>query len=135
VAERKIVEAIERGEFDNLEGKGEPLKFEDESHVPEELRMAYKVLRNAGALPPELELKREITQLEELLAGCEDEAEKYSQLKRLNFLVTKLNMTRRRPVNLEEQERYLDKVCQKLSPKSLTALSLKNSLRPGKRRR
>jgi hypothetical protein len=115
VAERKIREAIEQGQFDNLDGRGRPLRLEDDSGVPEDLRLAYKVLKNAGCLPPELELKREIVQLEELLASVEDEQEKYRQLKRLNWAVTKLNMLRSRPVNFEEHERYYDKIAEKFS--------------------
>ena len=53
---------MEAGEFDNLEGQGQPLKLEDDSHIPPELRMAYKILKNADCLPPELELRQEIVQ-------------------------------------------------------------------------
>jgi len=48
LAERKIAEAIERGELDGLPGAGKPLDLEDDPLVPEELRMAYRILRNAG---------------------------------------------------------------------------------------
>ena len=44
IAEQRIREAIEQGEFDNLEGRGKPLDLRDESWVPEDLRMAYKIL-------------------------------------------------------------------------------------------
>jgi len=60
VAEKRINEAIQRGEFDNLPGSGEPLNLEDDRQIPNDLRLAYKVLRNADCLPPELELKKEI---------------------------------------------------------------------------
>ncbi len=115
VAERKIREAIERGEFENLEGHGKPLRLEDDSGIPEDLRLAYKILRNAGCLPPELELKREIQRMEDMLAAMEDEQERYLQIKRLNWAVTKLNMMRGRPVNFEEHERYYAKLCDKFS--------------------
>lgn len=121
VAERKIREAIERGEFDNLEGRGKPLRLDDDSAIPEDLRLAYKILKNAGCLPPELELKREIHQMEELLAAMEDEQERYLQLKRLNWAVTKLNMMRSRPVNFEEHERYHARICEKFSSAKRTS--------------
>ncbi len=54
IAERRIEESMARGDFDDLPGRGRPLELEDDSHVPPELRMAYKVLRNAGCVPPEL---------------------------------------------------------------------------------
>ena len=53
IAERKIREAVERGDLDNLTLKGQPIRTEDYSGVPEELRMGYKVLHNASMLPPE----------------------------------------------------------------------------------
>lgn len=48
VAEEKIREAIKEGAFDNLPGAGKPLVLEDDSHIPPEFRMAYKILKNAG---------------------------------------------------------------------------------------
>ena len=54
-AERHIAEAQAKGEFDNLAGSGEPLILDDDSHVPPELRAGYRLLKNAGCLPPELE--------------------------------------------------------------------------------
>ena len=59
IAEAKIQDAFERGDFDRLPGRGRPLQLEDMSHVPPHLRMGYKVLRNAGVPPPEVELRRE----------------------------------------------------------------------------
>ena len=56
--------------------------------------MAYKILKNADCLPPELELRKEMLNLQDLVAGLEDEAEKLKQMRRLNFLVMKLNMMR-----------------------------------------
>ena len=52
-AEARINEAVARGEFQELPGAGKPLPGEDLSAVPEELRAAYRVLKNAGYLPPE----------------------------------------------------------------------------------
>lgn len=62
-AERHIAEAQAKGEFDNLVGSGEPLILDDDSHVPPELRAGYRLLKNAGCLPPELEHRREAIQL------------------------------------------------------------------------
>jgi hypothetical protein len=65
IAERKIREAIARGELDDLPGKGKPLAMdEDLSWVPEELRNAHNVLKN---VPPEVELRKEIVSLREIL--------------------------------------------------------------------
>lgn len=114
IAEERIREAIERGEFDDLPGKGEPLDLEDDSHLPADLRLAYKILKNADCLPPELELRKEIRTTEDLLAGIQDTQEKYKQMKKLNFLIMKLNMTRRTSVTMEEKQRYYEKVVDKM---------------------
>ena len=94
IAEQKIKEAQERGDFDDLPGKGKPLKMEDDSRVPAELRMAYKILKNAGYTPPEIQIKKEILQIEDMLSNVKDEKEKYRQIKKLNYLVLKLNTLR-----------------------------------------
>ncbi len=106
IAERRILEAMREGAFDNLPGAGQPLKLEDDSRVPEDLRIAYKILKNAGYVPPEVVLKKEIAKTEDLLAGTEDTKEKYRQLKKLNFLIMKLNMLRGTSTSLEKAQRY-----------------------------
>ena len=114
LAEERIRDAIQRGEFDNLPGLGKPLNLEDDRHIPEDLRLAYKVLKNADCLPPELELKKEISKAEELLSSMEDEGQKYRQLQKLNFLIMKLNETRRGSVQWEEKQLYYEKVVEKV---------------------
>ncbi len=47
LAERKIEEAVARGEFDDLPGAGRPLDLYEDPLVPEEMRMAKRILRNA----------------------------------------------------------------------------------------
>ena len=54
IVENILAEAISKGELDNLPGTGEPLQLDDDRLIPEELRMAYRVLRNAGFVPPEV---------------------------------------------------------------------------------
>ncbi len=83
IAERRILEAMRQGAFDDLPGRGKPLKVEDFSGVPEELRMGYKILKNAGCLPPELQLQQELVSLRELLERCSDEEERKVLKKRL----------------------------------------------------
>lgn len=113
IAEQRIREAIERGDLDDLPGKGKPLSFEDDSHIPEDLRMAYKILKNAGMTPPEITLRKEISKVEELLAGTTDTREKYRQVKKLNYLIMKLNMTRKIPINLELDQYYEGRILER----------------------
>lgn len=114
VAEKRIRQAMEEGAFDNLEGKGRPLPPEDLSFVPPDLRMAYKVLKNAGYLPPELQSKREIQEVSQLLESLDDEQERYRQITKLNLMVTKANMMRTRPVHLEADQVYYRKVVERV---------------------
>jgi hypothetical protein len=72
LAEAKIVEAMERGEFDRLPGAGRPLEPEDLSRVPPHLRLGHKLLRNANFLPPEMELRRENYSLDRLIEQMAD---------------------------------------------------------------
>ncbi|KAA9004155.1 DUF1992 domain-containing protein [Paenibacillus spiritus] len=102
LAEQRIQEAMRQGQFDRLPGSGQPLELEDLAGVPEELRMAYKLLKNAGVLPEELSLRAECASLEQLLAACRDgEDDRRAELKR--------NLTGKR-LRLQEllRERGLD---------------------------
>jgi hypothetical protein len=117
LAENRIKEAIEAGEFDNLRGRGQPLDLNDDSHIPPELRMAYKILKNADCLPPELTLRQEVVQLQDLVAAMPDEAEKLKQMRRLNFLIMKLDMMRPVSPQLMEHELYTPKVLERLESK------------------
>ena len=116
IVEERIRKAQKKGEFDNLEGTGEPLNLSEDQAVAEELRLAYKILKNADCLPPEIEIKKEIQQTEELLAGMTDTSEKYRTLKKLNFLIMKLNTLRSTSINFEEPQKYSDKLIKKLEP-------------------
>jgi len=114
IAERRILEAIREGALDDLPGAGQPLELEDDSHVPEDLRVAYKILKNAGFVPEEVALRKEIVQAEDLLAGMEDTKAKYRQLKKLNFLIMKLNMLRKTHTGMEKTQHYEKKLIERL---------------------
>ena len=76
LAESKIRAAMAEGKFDNLPGHGKPLPLDDLDGVPTELRMGFKLLRNAGCLPPELEARKEAARLGTLIAQTGDAAER-----------------------------------------------------------
>ncbi|MGK3131522.1 DUF1992 domain-containing protein [Pantoea sp. C8B4] len=91
LAEQQIRAAQEKGELSNLPGEGAPLQLEDESGVPPELRTAYRLLKNSGFLPPELEMRREAVQLNDLLQHLDPDDHQASELnKRLTLLEMKL---------------------------------------------
>lgn len=117
IVEQRIREAVEKGEFDNLPGKGKPLVLEDDSHVPEDLRIAYKILKNADCLPPEIQEKKEIMQMEDLLASIPDDLERYKLIKKINYRIMKLNASTKRSPLLEEKQIYFKKLIDKLAQK------------------
>lgn len=84
LSEDKIKQAIKDGEFNQLPGMGKPLELEDLSHIPPELRISYKMLKNANMLDEDIELKKAIHTLEQLIAQCPDEMEKEKLQVQLN---------------------------------------------------
>jgi len=109
IAEQRIREAIENGEFDNLKGMGKPLDLGDESWIPEDLRMAYRILKNAGCLPAELELRKEVLNLRELINTIDDNKERIKKIRELNFKLLKLNELRKKPLCLDDFPEYEEK--------------------------
>lgn len=116
IVEERIQQAQREGQFNNLEGTGQPLCLEDDRHIAEDLRICHKILKNADCLPPELEVKKELHQMETLLTEMKDTAEKYRVLKKVNSLIMKLNTLKNRPPALEFPQRYHEKVAGQLSP-------------------
>lgn len=74
---RQWVQKVEgSGEVRNLPGFGEPLRFEDGFlETPGELRMAYKILKNAGYVPAEIEMLQRLAALREQLNATQDAAQ------------------------------------------------------------
>ncbi|WP_342440050.1 DnaJ family domain-containing protein [Paenibacillus sp. FSL L8-0436] len=121
LAEQRIQEAMRSGEFEDLPGSGKPLELEDLSGVPEELRMSFKIMKNAGLLPEEITLRKECVTLEELLAACRNSGDTGSGEQKT--LENKLSMKRLRLQELLRQRglessssilEYGDKIRQKL---------------------
>jgi Domain of unknown function (DUF1992) len=113
IAEQRILEAQRKGEFDNLPGKGKPLELEDLSWVPEELRIGYHVLKNAHVLPPEAELLKDIHTLDDLLKHVEDEAERRALAKSIQWKMIRLDMLKRRSMDLNSVRAYSRKLVAK----------------------
>ena len=74
--EEIIKKAQERGEFDNLPGRGKPIDLSEYFETPEDIRVAQSVLKNAGMAPREVDLLKEIARLRELLIRVVDEKKK-----------------------------------------------------------
>lgn len=116
IAERKIEEFFQKdGGPDLSHWRNKPLPVEDMSNVPADLRMAYKVLKNAGYIPEEVALHREIVRTEDLLAHCRDEQVKLRQLKKLSLLKCKLEARLGRPLRLDSESAYFDRVVDRVT--------------------
>jgi len=93
IAEERIRAAQDEGLFDNLPGKGQPLQLDDDSAVPQELRLTFKILRNAGYLPIEMEIRKEIYSLQQLVNATIDEETRRELRRELSFLLLKENLS------------------------------------------
>jgi hypothetical protein len=114
LAEQRILEAQCRGDFDNLPGKGKPLELKDLSAVPQDLRMAYHVLRNAHVLPPEAELLNDIHVLEDLLKHIEDEGERTALARSLQWKIIRLDLLKKRSMTIGSVRTYSRKLMARL---------------------
>lgn len=113
IVEQRISDAQARGEFDGLPGAGAPLELEDDALVPEDLRVAYRILKNSGFLPPELEARREIREIEQLLSVVAQGAERARLLARINFLLER-SPAGKRHGNLRVRQDYLERLAERL---------------------
>ncbi|MEH0832919.1 DUF1992 domain-containing protein [Pectobacterium cacticida] len=82
LVEKNIRKAQDDGVFDNLPGSGYPLILDDDSGVPQELRIAYRLLKNAGYLPVELQERKEALQLADFLRTISCDSSKYEEVSR-----------------------------------------------------
>ena len=114
LAEQKIRDAIERGELDNLPGAGKPLDLTEDPLVPEDVRIAYRILKNAGFVPAELQLKSEIHDLERLVERLGDGTERARAVRKLQLLNVKLAESRGRGPDLRLEHDYYGKLLGRL---------------------
>lgn len=115
LVEERIRRAQKRGLFDNLAGAGKPLPPDViGATVPQDLRLSYRILKNADCLPPEVEVKKEIRRTEDLLRGMAETHTRYRTLKKLNYLILKLNTIRNGSAALDMPQYYTEKMAGRL---------------------
>ena len=74
---RHLQEALRSGELQRAKGWGKPFpETAGWDDTPEALRMAFKILKDAGVAPPEIELFHERARLRAALEASTDDAEK-----------------------------------------------------------
>ena len=113
IAEQRIREAAQRGDFDDLPGAGKPLDLDDDLLVPEELRMAYRILKNAGFVPPEVQALSEIGALERLIQSLDEGEHRTMAMRKLRLLRMQLDSSR--GGNLQLEADYYDKLTRRLA--------------------
>ena len=111
LAEACIEAAMREGAFDDLPGSGRPLDLDDDRLVPQELRAAYRILKNAGLVPAEVEARREAAALSGLLAAVDDDAARRRALTRLALVETRLEAG---GASLRLERSYRTRVLEKL---------------------
>lgn len=117
LSEDRIKKAYKDGEFDHLPGYGKPLPPDDLSSVPENLRMAYRIMKNAGFTDEENQVKKEMMTIEDLMKKCEDQEEKKALQKKLNEKLLRYNSMmskRRQNTNSSLFKNYEEKINNKL---------------------
>ncbi len=115
IAEQRIAEAMREKDLNSPKWKNKPLPLDDDRFVPEDLKMAYKILKNSGYLPPEIEERKEIKQLEDLIACTTDEHERLKQMKKLSVLLMKVDAKRSFSTNLSSQNEYYRQVVERIT--------------------
>ena len=111
VVEARIERAIERGELNDLPGQGSPLCLDDDACVAPELRLAYRILKNAGFVPDEIELRREIMGLAVLIDATEG-AERSRAIARRDWLRARLALRGRGGASLLQHPEYAERVAE-----------------------
>ncbi len=115
IAEQKIAEAIGRGELADLPGAGKPLHLDDDMLIPEDLRMAFRILKNAGFVPPEVETLREIGELERFIESLSDGEVRSVASRKLQLLRERSERSGSGGGGLRTGQAYVERVLQRLA--------------------
>ncbi|GIN74602.1 hypothetical protein J14TS2_50770 [Bacillus sp. J14TS2] len=113
MTEEKIRKAYEEGAFDHLPGAGKPLPPDSLQGIPDDLKMAYRMMKNAGFSPDEMNVKKEIMSIEDLIRHSEDKMEKDELKKELNQKLAEYNrlMSKKRmKTNSSVFRKYQDQI-------------------------
>ncbi len=88
--ERQIQKARLEGQLDNLKGEGEPLPDRpEEAMVDKADAIGFRIMAQAGVLPEEIAIKKQIIKQRELLDGITDPAARKDAMKELAKLETR----------------------------------------------
>jgi hypothetical protein len=118
LVERRIEQAVARGEFDNLPGAGKPLVLDEDPLVPEEMRVAHRILKNAGYVPPELAQLAEANQLIATIERAELGADEHTRAtRRLRALLIQIEAQGRHATSARAWFDYSEALTRHLGPR------------------
>ena len=120
IAEEKIKNWIEKEDFSKNKFYRKKVDNTDYFKVPETLRIAYHILKNANVLPKELQLKSEIIELRDMLEEITDEDEFIKKLRKFQNLIIEYNIVSHKKITIKNQEFYTKKLMKKLLKISLS---------------
>jgi hypothetical protein len=92
LVERRIVEAMDAGEFDNLPGAGQPLHIDEPTAKNPDLWWVLRMLRQANIVPDEVRYRKQIDLMRDRLADCRDEQDVRRLVGQINEIIRKLNV-------------------------------------------
>jgi hypothetical protein len=118
LVEKHIREAQAQGVFDDLPGAGRPLKLDDDAMVPEELRAAYRILKNSGYVPPEVAALRDLREVEQMLEHARGDEERSVLAGKFSALMARAGIMRGRHFAVDND--YFQKVAEKLGRRRRT---------------
>ncbi|MBP1917084.1 hypothetical protein J2Z23_004069 [Lederbergia galactosidilyticus] len=113
MTEEKIRKAYEEGAFDHLPGAGKPLPPDPLKGIPDDLKMAYRMMKNAGFSPDEMDVKKEIMSIEDLIRHSENKMEKEDLGNQLNQKLLEYNRLmskKRKKTNSSVFRKYQDEI-------------------------
>ena len=113
LADRRIIDAEKDGEFENLPGAGKPLDLYEDPMIPEDLRMAYRILRNSGYVPPEVHALRELRELECFVEQAEGDI-RARGVRRLEMLRMKLELENPQRASLFARSGYVERAAERM---------------------
>ena len=113
LVEARIERALERGDLADLPGQGRPIALDDDACVAPELRLAHRILKNAGYVPEEVERRREITSLATLIDATEG-AERARAIARRDWLRARLALSGGADTSLLEHREYAERMARRL---------------------
>lgn len=119
IVEERVRQADEQGLFDDLPGRGKPLDLESDAHIAPHLRVSYRILKNAGILPPEMQARREISDLRALLAATDNEEEARRLVKEINDKILACNVVSGFSIDTDLDQLYADKIVERIGSRRI----------------